>query len=110
MPRATAVPPGHLIAQRPSWPARYDADRLRANTVPVAAAIYDDDMYLDHDLSITTAQTIRGLRPWITNEYQHNGLRASNGAVLDHLIALIRETPWNSFSTSDRMTRRGIFA
>ncbi|MGH3380621.1 MAG: alpha/beta fold hydrolase [Actinoallomurus sp.] len=84
---------GHLIAERPSWPALYDADRLRANTVPVAAAIYYDDMYLDRDLSIATAQTIHGLRPWITNEYQHNGLRASNGAVLDHLIALIRETP-----------------
>ncbi|MEV4250036.1 alpha/beta fold hydrolase [Streptosporangium canum] len=83
----------HLIAERTTWPALYDTDRLRANTVPVAAAIYYDDMYLDRDLSITTAQTIHGLRPWITNEYQHNGLRTSNGAVLDHLIALIRETP-----------------
>lgn len=83
----------HLIAERRTWPALYDTDRLRDNAVPVAAAIYYDDMYLDRDLSIATAQTIRGLKPWITNEYQHNGLRASNGVVLDHLIALIRETP-----------------
>ncbi|WP_330318675.1 alpha/beta fold hydrolase [Streptomyces platensis] len=83
----------HLIAERTTWPALYDTDRLRENTVPVAAAIYYDDMYLDRDLSITTAQTIHSLRPWITNEYQHNGLRASNGTVLDRLIALIRETP-----------------
>src|SRR5262249_594674 len=81
----------HLIAERPHWPVLYDVDRLRGNTVPVVAAIYHDDMYLDRDLSITTAQTIHGLKPWITSEYQHDGLRTSNGAVLDHLIALMRE-------------------
>jgi hypothetical protein len=26
----------------------------------------------------------------VTNEYEHDGLRASNGAVLDRLIALVR--------------------
>ncbi|WP_327092764.1 alpha/beta hydrolase [Nonomuraea sp. NBC_01738] len=82
-----------LIAGRTAWPALYDLDRLRANTVPVAAAIYYDDMYLDCDLSIATARVIRGLRPWITNEYQHNALRTSNGVVLDHLIGLLRDTP-----------------
>ena len=33
---------------------------------------------------------IRGLRPWITNEYEHDGLRVSNGRVLDRLIAMVR--------------------
>ncbi|HEV7932412.1 MAG TPA: alpha/beta fold hydrolase [Actinomadura sp.] len=83
----------HLIAERPAWPALYDAARLRTNTVPVTAAIYYDDMYLDRDLSITTAQVIYGLKPWITNEHQHDGLRISNGAVLDHLVTLMRRTP-----------------
>lgn len=86
----------HLIAERPAWPALYDIDRLRANTVPVAAAIYHDDMYLDRDLSISTAQTIHGLKPWITGEYQHDGLRTSNGAVWDHLIALLHDNPQGS--------------
>ena len=53
-------------------------------------------MYLDRDLSISTAQTIHGLKPWITGEYQHDGLRTSNGAVWDHLIALLHDNPQGS--------------
>lgn len=81
-----------VIAERADWSALYDPARLAANTVPVAAAVYYDDMYLDRDLSIGTAQAVRGLKPWITNEYEHDGLRVSGEAVLDHLIALMRRT------------------
>jgi pimeloyl-ACP methyl ester carboxylesterase len=83
----------HRIADRSTWPSLYDPARLRANTVPVAAAIYHDDMYLDRDLSVTTAHAIHGLKPWITDEYQHDGLRISNGIVLDHLMTLNAQTP-----------------
>lgn len=41
-------------------------------------------------LSLPTARAIRGLRPWVTNEYQHDGLRVSDGSVLGRLIALAR--------------------
>jgi pimeloyl-ACP methyl ester carboxylesterase len=78
------------LAERESWPRLYDAGRLGANEVPVAAAIYFDDMYVPREFSLDTARAIRGLRPWVTNEYEHDGLRASNGAVLDRLIALVR--------------------
>jgi len=76
------------LAERDSWPRLYDAGRLAANEVPVAAAIYFGDMYVPRDFSLETADAIRGLRYWVTNEYQHDGLRVSNGKVLDHLIAL----------------------
>jgi pimeloyl-ACP methyl ester carboxylesterase len=72
------------------WPRLYDADRLAANEVPVAAAIYAEDMYVERALSEETAAHIRGLRPWLTNEYQHNGLRADGERVLGHLIDLTR--------------------
>ena len=78
-----------LLAQRDSWPPLYDASRLRANDVPAAAAVYHDDMYVPREFSVRTAQVIRGLRPWITNEYEHDGLRASDGKVLDRLIAMV---------------------
>jgi pimeloyl-ACP methyl ester carboxylesterase len=74
------------------WPRLYDEARLRTNEVPVAAAVYHDDMYVPYKLSIDTAATIRGLRPWVTNEYEHDGLRVGNGAVLDRLIAQVRGT------------------
>jgi pimeloyl-ACP methyl ester carboxylesterase len=76
------------LAECDSWPRLYDAGRLAANEVPVAAAIYFGDMYVPRDFSLRTADAIRGLRYWVTNEYQHDGLRVSNGKVLDHLIAL----------------------
>jgi pimeloyl-ACP methyl ester carboxylesterase len=81
---------GEILAQRDSWPRLYDAERLRANEVPAAAAVYFDDMYVPVEFSVPTARTIRGLGPWITNEYEHDGLRVSGGKVLDRLIAMVR--------------------
>jgi hypothetical protein len=77
-----------LIAERADWPALYDASRLAANEVPVAAALYFDDMYVPRELSVPTAEAIKGLRPWVTSDYEHDGLRVSNGAVLGRLIEL----------------------
>ncbi len=79
-----------ILARRDSWPPLYDAGRLRANEVPAAAAVYVDDMYVPLEFSVRTARAIRGLRPWITNEHEHDGLRVSNGKVLDRLIAIVR--------------------
>ncbi len=78
-----------ILAER-DWPRLYDADRLAANEVPVAAAIYAEDMYVERAFSEETAAHIRGLRPWLTNEYEHNALRADGGRVLGHLIDLAR--------------------
>jgi pimeloyl-ACP methyl ester carboxylesterase len=83
----------HLLADRRAWPGLYDPARLAANTVPVTAAVYRDDMYVDHDLSMATARAVRGLRPWVTDEYHHDGLRTSNGEVLDHLLELAHGRP-----------------
>ncbi|MFG3497761.1 alpha/beta fold hydrolase [Streptomyces sp. NPDC047928] len=79
-----------LLAARADWPALYDADRLAANTVPVAAAVYHDDMYVDTAHSLATARAVRGLRTWVTDEYEHDGVRASGTRVLDRLLALAR--------------------
>ena len=80
------------LAARESWPRLYDQARLAASDVPAAAAVYFDDMYVPRHLSLPTAEAIRGLRPWVTNEYQHDGLRLGNGGVLDRLIAMARGT------------------
>ena len=79
-----------LLAEREDWPPLYDAARLRGNEVPAAAAIYFNDMYVPTEFSLHTARAIAGLRPWVTSEYEHDGLRVSNGGVLDKLIGLVR--------------------
>jgi pimeloyl-ACP methyl ester carboxylesterase len=78
-----------LLAGHP-WPALYDADRLRRNEVPVAATIYVNDLFVERDFAKETAATIRGLRAWETDEYEHNGLRADGERVLGRLIDLVR--------------------
>jgi pimeloyl-ACP methyl ester carboxylesterase len=78
-----------LLAQH-EWPRLYDPERLQENDVPAAAAIYAEDMYVERAFSEETAKEIRGLRPWVTNEYEHNGLRADGARILDRLIALAR--------------------
>jgi pimeloyl-ACP methyl ester carboxylesterase len=79
-----------LLAERDDWPPLYDPSRLAANDVPVAAAVYYDDMYVDREFSMATARGIRGLRRWVTSEYEHDGLRVSAGAVLGRLIDMNR--------------------
>jgi pimeloyl-ACP methyl ester carboxylesterase len=79
-----------LLAAYDGWPALYDPERLAGNEVPCAAVVYHDDMYVDADLSLETARTVRGLRTWVTNEHQHDGLRRDGEQVLDRLIALVR--------------------
>lgn len=73
-----------------AWPRLYDADRLRQNEVPVAATIYVHDLYVERDFAEETARTIRGIRTWQTDEFEHNGLRADGERVLGRLIDLVR--------------------
>ena len=79
----------HLLAEH-QWPALYDADQLRHNDVPVAATIYVNDLYVERDFAEETAATIRGMRTWQTDEFEHNGLRADGERVLGRLIDLVR--------------------
>jgi pimeloyl-ACP methyl ester carboxylesterase len=79
----------HLLAAR-EWPRLYDDDVLRTNEVPTAAAIYVEDMYVERTFSEETAAQIRGIRTWITNEYQHNGLRVDGERILGRLIEMTR--------------------
>jgi pimeloyl-ACP methyl ester carboxylesterase len=70
------------------WPRLYAADTLRANEVPVAAAVYVDDPYVDSGFSMETVGLVRGMRAWLTNEYLHNALRADGARVLGRLMDL----------------------
>jgi pimeloyl-ACP methyl ester carboxylesterase len=79
----------HTLAER-EWPRLYDEDVLRDNEVPTAAAIYVEDMYVERFFSEETAAQIRGVRPWITNEYDHNGIRVDGEHILGRLIDLAR--------------------
>jgi pimeloyl-ACP methyl ester carboxylesterase len=78
-----------ILAEHP-WPKLYDGERLRRNEVPVAATIYVNDLYVECPFAMETAELIKGARPWITNEYEHNGLRADGERVVGRLIDMVK--------------------
>lgn len=79
-----------LLAIKSDWPMLYDLERLHQNRVPIAAAVYYNDMYVHREFSEETAQTVPNMKLWVTSEYEHNGLRADGEAVLDRLLKMAR--------------------
>jgi hypothetical protein len=47
-------------------------------------------MYVHREFSEETARAVPNIKLWVTNEYEHNGLRADGGAVLGRLLAMVR--------------------
>jgi hypothetical protein len=79
-----------LLAERADWPCLYDTDRLACNEVPVIAAIYANDMHVDAELQLATAKQVGNVRTLVTDEYEHDGLTASDGVVLQRLLDMMR--------------------
>lgn len=80
----------HMLAEKRDWPPLYDTQRLRQNQVPVAAAVYYEDMYVNVHISQDTASRIAGIRLWITNEFRHSGIRDSGSRVFDYLMGMLK--------------------
>jgi pimeloyl-ACP methyl ester carboxylesterase len=78
-----------LLAEFEDWPPLYDVEQLRQNEIPVAAAVYENDMYVEREFSLETA-AVMGARAWVTSRYEHDGLRSWGTEVLGNLIALQR--------------------
>ncbi|WP_308199817.1 alpha/beta fold hydrolase [Isoptericola croceus] len=66
------------LAARDGWRDLYDLDALTANEVPLEAAVYHDDMFVDAGYSLETAAQVGNARAWVTNEFEHDGLRAGD--------------------------------
>ncbi|MEP7763453.1 alpha/beta fold hydrolase [Sanguibacter sp. 25GB23B1] len=78
------------LHRRGEWSELYDLDVLAANDVPVAAAVYHDDMFVPADLSLETAAHVGNTYAWVTNEHEHDGLRV--GDALRHLTDHVTST------------------
>ncbi|QCP00702.1 alpha/beta hydrolase [Arthrobacter sp. 24S4-2] len=90
---AALRPLGHvaqLLAAKSDWKPLYDAGRLRSNTVPVAAAVYSEDIYVDRDLSLETAAAVRGLQVWETADFHHDGIADDGEGIFARLLGMVR--------------------
>ncbi len=76
----------HLLADKTDWPILYREDVLDGigKRIPIHAAVYEADMFVPRDLSLDTARLV-GAKTW-RNDNLHDGLRVTDGAVLEHLL------------------------
>ncbi len=82
-------PAVEALAAREEWSRLYDLDRLAANDVPLAAAVYHDDMYVDAGLQLATADLLGNALVWVTNEHEHDGI--ASGGVFSRLLAMVHD-------------------
>ncbi|WP_163930963.1 alpha/beta fold hydrolase [Paraferrimonas sp. SM1919] len=75
-----------ILAKKSDWGNLYNLEVLKQNQVPLSCAVYADDMFVEMDLSRETLALIPNSQAWITNEYEHNGIRADGEHILDKLI------------------------
>ena len=82
-------PAAELLAHKKDWGALYDRNVLgSAEGPPVAALVSYEDIYVERAFSEATAAMLGGrARLWITNEFQHSGLR-DDPSVFEKLLAM----------------------
>ena len=85
------------LAAKSDWKNLYDAESMRRvlsdGSCKAAAAVYHDDMYVDFDACMKV--TSRGgplerCKVWVTNEYQHSGLRDDGSHIFSKLHAMAK--------------------
>ncbi len=57
-----------LLMEDTSWDKIYDPQRLACNEVPLQAAVYFDDMYVDSGMQLDTLSRVGNSHAWVTNE------------------------------------------
>lgn len=77
------------LAEVADWSPLYDMDRLASNAVPLAAAVYADDVFVDAGLQLDSLARLGSSRHWITNEHEHDGIR--DATVFRRLRRLVRD-------------------
>lgn len=76
------------LAKYDAWDDLYDEARLRVNQVPVYAASFTEDMYVESELARDTARRVSLIKVLETNTMYHNALRARPDEVLPQLFKL----------------------
>ncbi|KAK0389619.1 hypothetical protein NLU13_3194 [Sarocladium strictum] len=76
------------LAHVDDWSPLYDVDQLRRNKVPVYAATFIEDLYVNYELACRTAKLVKNTKVFETNLLYHNALRAKTEEVLPRLFSL----------------------
>ncbi|KAK6442893.1 hypothetical protein LTR95_000908 [Oleoguttula sp. CCFEE 5521] len=76
------------VAQYDDWSELFDEEQLAKNEVPIYAAAYQEDMYVDYELSMQTAAKIKGCKVFSTNVLYHDAVRSRVEEVMKGVFGL----------------------
>ncbi|MCE0536567.1 alpha/beta hydrolase [Kineosporia rhizophila] len=77
------------LAEQEVWSPLYDLERLATNEVPLAAAVYHDDVFVDEGLQRDTLSRLGNAQAWVTNEFEHDGI--GSGRTFSRLREMVRD-------------------
>ena len=80
----------NILAAFEDWPKVYDKEVLSRNTVPIACAVYSNDMFVNARFSKETIDFVPKMKGWYTSRYEHCGMRAGGEEMFARLIDLAR--------------------
>eukprot|EP01006_Ploeotia_vitrea_P062804 TRINITY_DN84441_c0_g1_i1.p1 TRINITY_DN84441_c0_g1~~TRINITY_DN84441_c0_g1_i1.p1 ORF type:complete len:461 (-),score=52.18 TRINITY_DN84441_c0_g1_i1:345-1679(-) len=83
-------PLAEKLAAKDNWSDLYNFKKLENNTVPCAAIVYYNDMYVDREFSMEVAESMPNCHAWVTSEYCHDGIHHDGEHILDKLVKAVR--------------------
>jgi len=91
----------NILARKKDWTPLYDEIAMKlalgpGGTSKAAAAVYYDDMYVDFDACTKVTKgseaPLRNCKVYITNEYQHSGLRDDGATIFSKILGMAKGT------------------
>ena len=80
------------LAAKKDWGTLYDGNHMKKvlsdGSCTAAAAVYYEDMYVDFNASmkvVARGNPLEKCKVWVTNEYQHSGVRDDGGTIFSKL-------------------------
>lgn len=92
------------LATRGDWSPLYDKSNMRVALLgtgggppksKAASVSYYDDLYVDFDCAmklVGRGGPMEGVKVWVTNEYQHSGLRDDGANIVCKLVSMAKGT------------------
>lgn len=87
----------NALADKNDWGQLYNTDHIKkalsmeSGKSKAAAAVYYDDMYVDFDASMKVIKVLdENIKVWITNDYQHSGLRDDGAFIIAKLMGMVK--------------------
>jgi proline iminopeptidase len=77
------------LARHDGWGPLYDRAQLNRNTVPVAAAVFRDDVYVTHASSLAAAAQINGIQIYERDDLHHDGIAQDGSTIFRELASRI---------------------